>query len=77
MINNALKLLQVSNSIYNVFIYGKMHHRFWNNVKTFLFSPQARRKGAENLVEIVPATRLLSEPTLRELNICGTKDCEI
>ncbi|XP_057302814.1 type-1 angiotensin II receptor B-like [Hydractinia symbiolongicarpus] len=45
-INNVLKLLQVSNSIYNVFIYGKMHGHFWHNFKNILFCVKDARYTA-------------------------------
>lgn len=34
--NDIAKILQVSNSIYNVFIYGKMHDQFWTVLKLVL-----------------------------------------
>ena len=46
MTNTALKLLQVSNSIYNLFIYGKMHDRFWTNAKAKLFSRFPSRQNS-------------------------------
>ncbi|XP_047129761.1 somatostatin receptor type 5 isoform X1 [Hydra vulgaris] len=36
VINHWLRLLQISNGIYNVFIYGKMYNNFWKTVKIML-----------------------------------------
>ncbi|XP_057302055.1 prolactin-releasing peptide receptor-like [Hydractinia symbiolongicarpus] len=44
-INSILKLLQVSNSIYNVFIYGKMHDHFLHNLRVVI----CRVKGGRHL----------------------------
>lgn len=35
-LNSSLKLLQTSNSIYNVFIYAGMHEHFWRDVKSLV-----------------------------------------
>ncbi|XP_065643651.1 somatostatin receptor type 5 [Hydra vulgaris] len=35
-LNHWLRLLQISNGIYNVFIYGKMYRNFWKSVQMML-----------------------------------------
>ena len=37
LVNSSLKLLQTSNSIYNVFIYAGMHKSFWISAKSIVF----------------------------------------
>ncbi|XP_047129762.1 formyl peptide receptor 2 [Hydra vulgaris] len=68
-VNHWLRLLQTSNGIYNVFIYGKMHDYFWKSLQRMLNC--RLQSSRESLLTLEKTRRVTESQNMKETEFGG------